>query len=77
MKTNVTTTIDIEAIKVVKALGVSYAECLEFGILFKQAERLDENYPANLLSQKITALSQRLEAVCREGSEKNSAPVEK
>jgi len=41
-------------------LGLSFSECLEFGILFKRAEKQDLDYPINLVSLKLERATERL-----------------
>ncbi|MAF42891.1 MAG: hypothetical protein CMI54_01805 [Parcubacteria group bacterium] len=60
MKSVTTTTIDTEIKKAANKAGILFSKALEFGILFKLAERGYGEYPRNALSSKIERMAEHL-----------------
>ena len=60
MKTSINCTIEIDIKKEAQKLGLGFSEALEFGLLFRQAEREDCLYPHNLLSNRVEGLADKL-----------------
>ncbi len=64
-QTKVNVGINIESKKEAQRLGLSFSECLQFGLAFKAAEMEDTLYPSNLLSKRIETMAARLEEALR------------
>lgn len=61
MKVQTNTTIDVTLKQEAEKNGISFTECLEFGILFKLADKgVRGDYPENVLLTKIARLSSML-----------------
>jgi len=57
-KAHVTTSIRVDIWEKAQSIGLSWQEALEFGILFKFAEKEDFGFPENSLNLKIERLMQ-------------------
>ena len=64
IKHKVTTTIDVDLIKIARLKHLSFQECLEFGIEFQLAEMGVGLHPKNSLTAKISKMALRLQEAC-------------